>query len=199
MNSRKEKKALSQINTTIDAVAKSLKKLKKGNAHLTYIIYNATLYYLLAMRDIQIVKIDAIAHKDASVRKLSIRIITLTVGELDISKVTGKCFNEALKELKISDDLVDEVHRSLRSLRKAQQKAQNNYKELRTNVIAHRDKDSLRQYELIEKIDEQLILKLGFDFFEEMKVVSNLLTKCFIASSNMNSLIIQAVKNMEDQ
>jgi len=151
------------------------------------------------MRDIHIVKMDALTHRDESVRKLSIRIIALTVSEFKISKVTERKFQFALRNLVMPDGLVEELNGATRKVNKAQQRAENILKRIRTNVIAHRDGDSLAQYQMIEEIDELTVMRSVTDFFEELSIFSSILTKCFIASSSHSNILIQAVKNIEKE
>jgi len=150
------------------------------------------------MRDIQIVKMDALSHPNDSVRKLSLRIIALTVSEFDMTKVTGKEFNDSLGDINCPQALKDEVSESLRAVRKAQKKAQKRLKELRINVIAHRDQDSLKQYELIEKIDDQLVLNAGLEFSEAGSAFFKALTRCVEISSNTASLVKQIARNIDN-
>src|SRR3989442_1166298 len=64
------------------------------NEHVPFpavtLLFNVGLYLLLAERDIQALKIDALTHPDEWTRKLHARIILLTIYEWDADSVTGR-------------------------------------------------------------------------------------------------------------
>jgi len=98
-------------------------KNENGKFRGLSILYNIALYLLIADRDIQAVKIDALTHPDEWTRKLSARIILLTIYEWDADKVCGRELKDALELMLIPEDLRREAIESLRALRIIQRKA----------------------------------------------------------------------------
>ena len=80
---RKRKKAL---EAAFDAVTKKAIKSEANGYQASLTIENIALYFLLAERDIQSLKIDALAHRDEWTRKLCARVILLTIHEWDMDK-----------------------------------------------------------------------------------------------------------------
>jgi hypothetical protein len=90
-------------------------------------LQNIGLYLLLADKDIQALKIDALTHPDEWTRKLNARVILLTIYEWDADEVTGKALKEALELMLIPEELQREAFAALRDLRKIQEKAKKKF------------------------------------------------------------------------
>lgn len=129
------------------------------------VVLNLGLFFLTAERDIQAVKIDALTHPDAWTRGLAARVMLLTIHELDIDKVAGNKFRQALDDCDASESLREEVKEAMRSIRKAQARAQRQFAYLRNSTIAHRDADALRQYRDIIEIDGLEVTKTAVEFY----------------------------------
>src|ERR1700759_4775427 len=72
-------------------------------------LMNIGLYLLIADRDIQAIKIDALTHPDEWTRKLCARVILLTIYEWDADEVSGRALQEALDLMQTPDDLRKEA------------------------------------------------------------------------------------------
>jgi hypothetical protein len=128
-------------------------------------LFNIGLYLLIADKDIQAIKIDALTHPDEWTRKLHARIILLTIYEWDADKVSGRAFKEALDLLIIPQDLRREAVGVLRELRVIQRKANKQFTFVRNAAIGHRDPDALLQYRAIRDLDVQEVWNLAAEFF----------------------------------
>jgi hypothetical protein len=129
------------------------------------VVLNLGLFFLIAERDIQTVKIDALTHPDAWARGLAARVILLTIHELDIDKVAGNKLRQALDDSQTPDGLRRKVIEAMRDIRKAQARAQRQFACLRNSTIAHRDPDAIRQHRDIIEIDGLEVIKIAADFY----------------------------------
>lgn len=86
LNERQREKALIGA---LSEVAKQAAKSRKGPFGSSVVLLNLALFFLIAERDIQAVKIDALTHPDPWRRSLCARIILLTIHELDLNKIAG--------------------------------------------------------------------------------------------------------------
>ena len=111
-------------------------------------LFNIGLYLLIAHRDIQAVKVDALTHPDEWTRKLHARIILLTIYEWDADKVTGRQLKDAMELMLIPQDLRREAIECLRVLRVVQRKANKQFAFVRNAAIAHRDPNALEHIPL---------------------------------------------------
>ncbi|MDP2072810.1 hypothetical protein [Hydrogenophaga sp.] len=89
----------------------------------------------------------------------------LTIHELDIDKVAGNKLRQALVDAETPESLRQEVTEAMRSIRKAQARAQRHFTYLRNSTIAHRDADALRQYRDIIEIDGLEVTRVAADFY----------------------------------
>jgi len=159
---RKRKAALvSALRTTADEAARS----RQRGFEATTTVLNLGLFFLIAERDIQSVKIDALTHPDPWQRGLAARIILLTIHELDIDKAAGNKLREAFDGGNVPAELRDSVTDALRTVRKAQSRAQRQFAYLRNSTIAHRDPDAIQQYRDIIEIDGLEVAKISGEFY----------------------------------
>jgi len=143
-------------------------------------VLNLALFFLIAERDIQAVKVDALTHPDPWQRSLAARLMLLTIHELNLDKAAGHSLRQALDDGKVPDDLRKAVTDAMRVIRKAQDRAQRQFAYLRNATIAHRDPDAIRQYRDITDIDGLEVTKIAVDFYagtaQFMAVLPKLLT-----------------------
>jgi hypothetical protein len=119
------------------------------------LLFNVSLYLLLAARDIQALKIDALTHPDEWTRKLHARIILLTIYEWDADRVTGRSLKDALDTIQASDALRVQTTDALRALRLVQRKVAREYSFVRNTAIGHRDPNALTQYRAIRDLGKR--------------------------------------------
>ena len=128
-------------------------------------LFNIGLFLLIAERDIQAVKIDALTHPDEWTRKLHARVILLTIYEWNADKVAGRTLREDLETMQISQELRAEVFGALRALRGVQEKVNKNFTFLRNATIGHRDGNALLQYRAIRNLNVKEVWAIGEEFF----------------------------------
>jgi len=162
----KERKKQKILASTIDEYHKlAVQQKVKGN-ECTQTLVNMALYFLIAEADIQAVKIDALAHHDPWKRKLSQRIILLTIYEWNMSKASNKNLKSLLTQANVSEELQSKLFAALRILRKAQEKAAKILHVERNAIIAHRDPDALLQISTINSLRSNLVFDVAAEFYE---------------------------------
>jgi hypothetical protein len=185
---RKRRKALEQAFETLKHFAHTHESGKmKGVSTL----FNIGLYLLIADRDIQAAKIDALTHPDEWSRKLHARIILLTIYEWDADKVSGRALRNGMDQMLIPDELKHEVSASLRRLRKIQEKATTKFTSVRNAAIAHRDPDALIQYRAIRDLDVQKVMGVAIEFFDEVGTFISVLTRLMVGGNTLPSYLRQ--------
>ena len=146
------------------------------------VLFNIGLYLLIAERDIQSAKVDALTHPDEWTRKLSARVILLTIYEWDADKVSGRALKDALDAIEAPTALRSECVEALRRLRIVQRSARTKFVEVRNSAIAHRDPDAVRQYRAIRDLKVEEVIGTAIEFYEAvdvfMRVLSKLLREC---------------------
>ncbi len=143
------------------------------------------LYFLIAERDIQAIKIDALTHPDEWTRKLLTRTILLIMYELDFDKVSGANLRIALQDINAPKELKAEITSALQKIRGARENIVKQYKPLRDNILAHRDADGLTQYRAVmQNLNEQEVFNFCYrTLCEGIHSYIGALTKLLIAGS----------------
>lgn len=160
-----EKRRRLALVFALETLALETARARRLGFEANTVVLNLGLFFLIAERDIQAVKIDALTHPDAWARGLAARVMLLTIHELDIDKVAGNKLRKSLEDCEIPEDLRQDVTEAMRTIRKAQAKAQQHFAYLRNSTIAHRDADALRQYGDITNIDELEVIRVAVDFY----------------------------------
>ena len=187
----KERKRRQALISTLAEFATQAAKSRRYGFESSAILFNLGFFFLIAERDIQAVKIDALTHPDAWERLLCARIILLTIHELDMDKVSGNKLREALADAGVSDESRQKSAQALRIIRGAQQKAQKQFAFLRNATIAHRDSDALLQYRTITEIDEMAVLPIVSEFYQGTHMFLSLLPDLLIQVGAMSGLFNQ--------
>lgn len=191
---RKMKMALaSALKTTAYEAARS----RQRGFDATTSVLNLGLFFLIAERDIQSVKIDALTHPDSWQRGLAARVMLLTIHELDIDKVAGNKLRQALDDGKVPDELKDSVTDAMRTIRKAQSRAQRQFAYLRNSTIAHRDSDAIRQYRDIMEIDGLEVAKVATEFYAGISKFMDVLPRLLLHLSTLSGMIGQLTAQQE--
>lgn len=158
------------------------------------VILNLGLFFLIAERDIQAVKIDALTHPDAWKRGLAARVMLLTIHE----QVAGNKLRQALDDCGTPENLREEVTEAMRTIRKAQARAQRQFTYFRNSTIAHRDADAFRQYNDIIEIDGLEVTRTAVDFYagttKFIEMIPRLLTQMSSWEGMTGQLISQSVR-----
>lgn len=190
----KERKIARVRNATFDAILKQAIKSEHSPFKSNKVFFNIALYFLIAEKDIQAVKIDALTHHDFWKRQLSLRIILLTIHEWDMDKVTGNKLKSAMQNSGIPEEIQREMVASLRDVRKAQNYAKNVLSKARNATIAHRDPDALKQYRMIRDLDQKLVLQVAEDFYKASKKFNTAMSNVILLGGSMQGLFNQIVR-----
>jgi hypothetical protein len=196
LTERKRRKALT---STLATLARETAKAKRLGFKANYVVLNLGLFFLIAERDIQAVKVDALTHPDAWHRALCARIMLLTIHELQLDKVAGNHLRQALEDAKVPEELRKEVANALRMVRKSQERAQKQFAYLRNSTIAHRDADALRQHADIAQIDSLAVTRIAAEFYEGARIFIDMLPKLLAYLGTMPALASQFVKHLENK
>jgi hypothetical protein len=180
------------LDKTFEVIVREVQKSEKRKFHSTSKIFNIALYFLLAEKDIQALKIDALTHPSKWKRNLNLRVMLLVIHEWDMSKVaSANKMNAIYENANISEDLRREMSLALRAMNKAQTKAKKLLSTIRNSTIAHRDADALLQYRTIVGLDTVEVLKILGIFYESIDMFNKALPKLMLASSHPMALIKQ--------
>lgn len=189
--SMRERKRLEALIAALSEVSIQATRSRRYEFASSAVVLNLALFFLIAERDIQAVKIDALTHPDAWRRKLCARIILLTIHELDLDKVAGNKLREALVDAGVSEETKNQATLAIRAVRKAQQKAQKEFAFLRNATIAHRDPDAVVQYRSIAEIDEMEVCRIAGDFYQASHLFLNIIPELLIRVGTMPGLMSQ--------
>ncbi|MDQ3582134.1 MAG: hypothetical protein M3495_11220 [Pseudomonadota bacterium] len=187
----RERKRRAALIAALEEVAYQTEKCVARGFDASTTIFNIALFLLIAERDIQAAKIDALTHPDPWHRSLNARIILLTVHGRDMDKVAGQKLKRALETIKAPDAMKAEAVEALRAIRKAQRKAEGEFEFLRNATIAHRDPDAMAQYRAITQLEEMKVLSLAAEFYDAADTFINLLPKIMLQSSSFPSVLAQ--------
>ncbi len=188
---RQERERKAALEAAFKTTLYYAKKNECGPFPATSTLFNIGLYLLIAERDIQALKIDALTHPDEWTRKLNARIILLTIYEWDADKVSGKALRDALDQIDPPDDLKAEAIDVLRGLRAVQGRVKKQFTVVRNTAIAHRDPNVLAQFRAIQDLDVMGVINVAGDFYFEVGRFVSVLTKIMGHNNNLSSFLRQ--------
>jgi hypothetical protein len=188
MRERERQKALA---SALSQIARQAAKSRKYQFESSAVLFNLALFFLIAERDIQAVKIDALTHRDPWRRSLCARIILLTIHELDLDKAAGTKLRKALFDAGVTERARDRAKQALRKVRLAQQKAQKQFAFLRNSTIAHRDADAVLQYRAITELDEMKVLRIAAEFYDGTHLFLDVMPELLLSVGTMPGLFRQ--------
>lgn len=194
---RREKARYAALVGALEGCAKAAERARRNKFQASEAVLNLALYFLIAERDIQLVKVDALTHPDAWRRSLSSRVILLTLHELELDKAGGKRLRQALEDASVPESLRQEVAEALRMVRSAQQKAQKLFATLRNSTIAHRDSDAITQYRQITELDGLLVLKASADFYTGVEAFMKVMPRLLMHVGGMQGLFSQLIAQVK--
>lgn len=185
----RERKNRKVLRDTLETVKREAKRANATGNACVQALMNIGLFYLLAESDIQAVKIDALTHPDEWKRKLSLRIILLTIYEWDMGKVVGRDLKDLLSRSSVPEDVQTELFESLRILKKSQSKAAKILHEPRNSIIAHRDSDALAQVKTIESLSAIDVFGAAEEFYASSGKFMHALTKVLLQAGSFQGLV----------
>ncbi|HCH3682894.1 TPA: hypothetical protein NKU97_004651 [Vibrio parahaemolyticus] len=141
------------INNAIETAVREYRKIDDSLFPATKQFFNIGLFFLLAERDIQALKVDAFSHPNETRRNIALRTLILTIYEWDMGKVTGRKMYFIYEATGLSEATKSQVVSALKELKKARKVVESQFSETRHNTIAHREKEAIKQYEIISDLD----------------------------------------------
>jgi hypothetical protein len=188
-----ERKRMRASIGAIEACAREALRARRNGLQASETVFNLALFFLIAERDIQTVKVDALTHPDSWTRSLCERVILLTIHELELDKAGGNRLRQALDDTHASPELRQEVTAALRTVRAAQQKAQSQFADLRHSTIAHRDADAITQYRRIEELDSLAVIQTAAEFYAGTHAFMEVMPKLLAHVGGMGGLVSQLI------
>jgi hypothetical protein len=185
ISENRKNKVLSQ---TLDTYRHELTRANYMENECVQVLMNIGLYYLIAEKDIQTVKIDALTHHNRWKRQLSLRIILLTIYEWDMGKASSKNLKELLVRSNVDESLQKELFGALRLLRKSQEKAEKLLRDDRNSIIAHRDGDALLQLKMIDNLRQDKVMGAAVDFYDSSKVYMDVFPRVLAQAGSLEGL-----------
>jgi hypothetical protein len=187
----KERKRAKVLAETFETIKTLTVKSEHGKFQSMHVLNKMALYLLIAARDVQVAKLDALTHPDEWTRRLHARVILITVYEWDMDGVTGRTLVQAMTTMKIPDDLQKSLTVALRRLRKIRERVTGEFSFVRNAAIGHRDPDVLAQYRAIRDFDTEKMYDLIAEFFAAVGEFMAAHGQVYNASSSMTSFLAQ--------
>ena len=156
-------------------------------------VLRVSLFFLTANRDLAAIKVDVLTANDWWLRKLLARNVALMMYELDLNKVAGKKFREAINYFAPSKDLRRRLAANLKKVRKVQAELHDEFLEIRNKTIAHRDADAMHQYRLIRNLDEQKVVTRAGEYFTTAEPLVKALIELTYQTGDMRYILNQYV------
>lgn len=147
---------------------------------------------MLAERDIQALKADDFSHPNETKRNFSLRTLILTIYEWDMGKVTGRKMHFIYEGTGLSETSKSQVVNSLKELKKVRKVIESQFSEIRRNTIAHRDKEAIKQYEIISGLDVMIFSESLTQFYKASDVLLTSMLVAMLEIGSPNNLIHQA-------
>lgn len=88
---------------------------------------------------------------------------------------------------------------ALRTIRRAQDKAQRRFASLRNSTIAHRDPDAIKQYRDIIEIEGLEVTKIAAEFYEGTHGFMEVLPRLMTYLGSLPSIVQQLAKKYDSQ
>ena len=188
---RLERERRKHLDATFETVKYYAHRNENGPFPAITLLFNIGLYLLLAERDIQALKIDALTHPDEWTRKLHARVILLTIYEWDADKVSGRALKDALDAAQTPQHLRTQIVDVLRQLRAVQRKISKEFTFVRNAAIGHRDPNALLQYRAIRDLRTERVFQLAEEFYGAIHSFMPVLTELMLESGKLSSLLAQ--------
>lgn len=153
--------------------------------------FNIALYFLLAERDVEALKADALSHPNETKRNIALRSLLLTIYEWDMGKVTGRKMQFIYESTGLSDSTKGQLVTALKGLKQARKAIENDMSEARHNTIAHREADAYRQYEIISELNIMRFSLSLTKFYEASDALLKALVDAMFEIGTMKSLFYQ--------
>lgn len=183
------------LDKALSAYKKETKRASETENDCVKTLMNMGLYVLLAEKDIQCIKIDAITHPDPWRRNLLLRVILLTIYEWNMGKVGTGNLKEMLIKSNVTEELQSELFQSLRELRKSQKDAARQLQQVRNSVIAHRDPDALLQLNIIENLEPKRVFEAAELFYVSSERFLEIFPKVLSQAGSVSGLFSYMLKS----
>lgn len=195
----KEFRKKRELDKALAIYKRGMERASKTENECIKMLMNMGLYYLLAEKDIQCVKLDALTHPNKWKRNLLLRIILLTIHEWNMGKVGTGNLKEMLERSNVDDECQEELFLALRQLRKSQKEAAKLLQNERNSVIAHRDPDALKQINVIENLDSKKVFEAAGLFYSSSNLFLAALPKVLQQASSVEGLFSYVLRSPKAQ
>lgn len=163
----RERKRIAVLEDTIRVIRSNHDKAKQHELPHFQRIYNVGLYLLLFEYDFSILKNDALFSIRDWKKNFVARQIAVLLYETahDLPELLGKDFRISLETLPLSDSDWETLNKSTKQINKFKNEHRELLNKLRNFVGAHRDKDAVKQLEIIEQADLFKLMELAGQFY----------------------------------
>lgn len=187
-------KKLDVLEGTIDTIRNERARAVEHGALTLLPVHDAALYCLCLQLDHTVFLYHLTLERNSLRRSVYSKNLALVYYEFfdDFPQILGKEFKRALEALPSSEKLVADLREIQRGLKEFRKVHEQEFKEIRNLVAAHRDVDATKQLSVIDSIDHDLIQSLSTDIEDWFLAVWRL----FAASMNAYSLSPQMIKDI---
>jgi len=167
--------AIVDLKDKIKIIENTLYYCKKNNWGNIYKIWNVAGFLLATSLDIKIINEQLIKSKGFWRNEYIIKSACILIFEVleDLEQILGKDFYLYLKELSISDDLINILNQNKKNLSILKSLYHKDLKKVRTIIWAHRDHDFLTQLEIFNELENTSIMKLINEFEQKINSLAD--------------------------
>lgn len=175
---RKYAQTKRQRDGAISSIRNLIQKSDIGFEH-SRVIHNVSLYALLIDQDLSQLMTDMVCAIGDDRRRYVARNLAVLLYEAstDLAELTGGQFRKSLSKLKIPPEWLVELNEVSRDLNSFKNKHRDFLVQIRNMVSAHRDKNAISQYELMNSLEPLEIVRLGPEFQNGVSKLVNLQIK----------------------
>jgi hypothetical protein len=162
-------------------------------------IYNIGMYITIASDDLTILKYQLLLEPVESIKNVYCRQLILIIYELlnDFPNLFGKRLREITRQLPRGSEHLTEFQYIGRSLGEMRKRHSSEFRAIRNIVVAHRDLDGEKPYNVLSELDSQIISSLASELIEwTSKVLRRLelMTKDYSRSSLQIKEVAEKIK-----
>lgn len=169
-----------------------IERCERNGYERTKDLANASLFMLLALRDLESIKMRAVFSSDEWSRKLYLRVIILTCFEWSTQEVFNRDLYKSLELLSADNADIDDLKREIRTLRRRHDGFAKKYKSVRNELISHRASSSNEYLKRVRKLSEKEVINDVAELLENMDEISTIMSKIITKCGNIEGIKMAA-------
>lgn len=167
--SHSQRRRIRELDKAIVSTYRLSQRSENSGFDQTSLVADAALFSLLAIRDIESVKMTVVWSNDKWLRKLTLRLMILTCYEWDTREIYGTKFFSAIERRSGSVELKTKAISEIREFRKRHDQFKKKYRHVRNDLIAHRVSDVIAYRKSVLQLREIEVLNDIGDLLEPLK------------------------------